>query len=250
MKNGRRNQAGINFLGLLISILLLFITAGLSHPDLALAQTSINQSSFNFQEILRNTLLWINDLGTVGAVAYICIYIVATVAFLPASILTLGSGVIFGVVWGSLYVFIGAIIGATVAFLMGRYVARGWIENKLSGKKNFAAIDQAVGREGLKIILLMRLSPIFPFSLLNYALGITRVTFKDYFIGFVGMIPGTILYVYIGSLVGNIALIGTQTQPSNPTLDWIIKIMGLVTTVAVSLFIAHVAKKALEEEVL
>ncbi len=231
----------------LITFTLLIIS--LLYPDFALAQPSLNTSTFSPQGILRNALQWIEDLGTIGAIAFISIYITATIAFLPGSILTLGAGVVFGIVWGSIYVFIGATLGATAAFFVGRYVTRGWVYQKIAGNKKFAAIDQAVGEEGLKIVLLTRLSPIFPFSLLNYALGITGVSLKDYFIGSVGMIPGTIMYVYIGSLAGNLALIGTESQPTNPTLTWIIRIVGFMATVAVTIYVTRIAKKALDEEV-
>jgi uncharacterized membrane protein YdjX (TVP38/TMEM64 family) len=217
--------------------------------DLVLAQETVNISSFNPQAILRDALQWIDSLGTVGAIAFIAIYIIATIAFLPGSILTLGAGVVFGVALGSLYVFIGATLGATAAFLVGRYLARNWVNSKIADNKKFAAIDQAVGREGLKIVLLTRLSPIFPFNLLNYAFGVTAVSLKDYFLGCVGMIPGTIMYVYIGSLAGNLALIGTENQPTNPTLTWIIRIVGFIATVAVTIYVTKIAKKALDEEV-
>jgi uncharacterized membrane protein YdjX (TVP38/TMEM64 family) len=219
-------------------------------PEIALAQTASSTNSFNPQTLLRDALQWIDSLGTLGAIAFIGIYILATVAFLPGSILTLGAGVVFGVIWGSIYVFIGATIGATAAFLVGRYLARGWVAKKIVDNKNFAAIDRAVGREGLKIVLLTRLSPIFPFNLLNYAFGVTGVSLKDYFIGSVGMIPGTIMYVYIGSLAGNLALIGTENQPTNPTLQWIIRIIGFLATVAVTIYVTRIARKALEEEVI
>lgn len=215
-----------------------------------LAQESANGGGFNPQEWLRNALQWIDSLGAVGAIAFILLYIIATVAFLPGSILTLGAGVVFGVVLGSFYVFIGATLGATAAFLVGRYVARGWVAKKIEGNKKFRAIDEAVGREGLKIVLLTRLSPIFPFNLLNYAYGITGVSLKDYVIGSVGMIPGTIMYVYIGSLAGSLATIGTEAQPANPTVQWAIRIIGFIATVAVTLYVTKVARKALEEEVL
>ncbi|MBD2167496.1 TVP38/TMEM64 family protein [Calothrix membranacea FACHB-236] len=214
--------------------------------DTALAQAS---TTFNPQAILRNALQWIDSLGSVGAIAFIGLYIIATVAFLPGSILTLGAGVVFGVVWGSLYVFIGATLGATAAFIVGRYLARGWVANKIAGNQKFAAIDNAVGKAGLKIVLLTRLSPIFPFNLLNYAFGITGVSLQDYFIGSVGMIPGTIMYVYIGSLAGNLARIGSETQPTNPTIQWAIRIIGLIATVAVTIYVTRIARKALEEEV-
>ncbi|MCG6138205.1 MAG: TVP38/TMEM64 family protein [Nostoc sp. LLA-1] len=219
------------------------------NADIAWAQESVNPNSFHPQEILRNALQWIDNLGTVGAIAFIGLYIVATVAFLPGSILTLGAGVVFGVFWGSVYVFIGATLGATAAFLVGRYLARNLVAQKIADNQKFAAIDQAVGKEGLKIVLLTRLSPVFPFNLLNYAFGITGVSLKDYVIGSVGMIPGTIMYVYIGSLAGNLAMIGTGGQPTNPTVQWTIRIVGFLATVAVTIYVTRIARKALEEEV-
>ncbi len=215
-----------------------------------LLQASLNLSDLHPQEIIKNALYWIDGLGTIGAIAFIGIYIIATIAFLPGSILTLGSGVVFGVAWGSVYVFIGATLGATAAFLVGRYLARNWVAKKIADNNKFVAIDKAVSKKGLKIVLLTRLSPIFPFNLLNYALGITGVAFKDYFLGSVGMIPGTIMYVYLGSLAGNIALIGTEAQPTNQTLTWVIKIVGFIATLVVTVYITSVAKKALDEEVL
>lgn len=217
--------------------------------DPALAQ-SANGGGLNPQEWLRNALQWIDSLGAVGAIVFILLYIIATVAFLPGSILTLGAGVVFGVVLGSFYVFIGATLGATAAFLVGRYLARSWVAKKIEGNNKFRAIDEAVGKEGLKIVLLTRLSPIFPFNLLNYAYGITGVSLKDYIIGSVGMIPGTIMYVYIGSLAGSLAKVGTEAQPANPTVQWAIRIIGFIATVAVTVYVTKIARKALEAEVL
>ena len=221
----------------------------LSAMDFSVIQESVKVSSLNLQEFLQNALQWINSLGAIGGIVFIGIYIIATLAFLPASILTLGAGVIFSITWGSLYVFIGATLGATAAFLIGRYLAKGWVKEKISSYKKFATIDQAVSKKGLKIVLLMRLSPLFPFNLLNYALGITSVSFSDYFLGSVGMIPGTIMYVYLGSLAGDIALIGGKNQPSNMILHWVIQIIGLIATIAVTVYVTKIAKKALEEEV-
>jgi uncharacterized membrane protein YdjX (TVP38/TMEM64 family) len=228
---------------LITVVVILFLN---THP--ALAQEA--GGGFNPQMWFRDALAWIQGLGVVGVLAFIGLYIIATVAFLPGSILTLGAGVIFGVVWGSIYVFIGATLGATAAFLVGRYLARGWVAKKIQGNAKFAAIDKAVATEGLKIVLLTRLSPIFPFNLLNYAFGITGVSLKDYVIGSVGMIPGTIMYVYIGSLASNLALIGTDAQPSNPTVQWAIRILGFVATVAVTIYVTRLARQALNKEVL
>ncbi len=251
----RKNRSRFWRLG--IFSLLAFSIALLLHTDPALAQ-SANSPGLNpqiwlgnalewIQTWLRNALEWIQSLGAVGAIAFIAIYIISTVAFIPGSILTLGAGVVFGVGWGSLYVFVGATIGATAAFLVGRYLARGWVAKKIAGNSKFRSIDEAVGREGLKIVLLTRLSPIFPFNLLNYAYGLTGVSLKDYFLGSVGMIPGTIMYVYIGSLAGSIATIGTGNQPTDPTVQWAIRIIGFIATVAVTVYVTKIARKALEE---
>ena len=204
---------------------------------------------FNLQELLRNALQWVESIGYIGGIAFIGIYIIATVAFLPGSILTLGAGVVFGVVFGSIYVFIGATIGAIAAFLVGRYLARDWISAKIAGNQKFAAIDKAVAHEGFKIVLLTRLSPLFPFNLLNYAFGITGVSLKDYALASIGMLPGTVMYVYIGSLAGDIARVGGENQPTNPTVQWIIRIVGFIATVAVTIYVTRIARKALEEKV-
>lgn len=224
------------------AIAIMFVIAA---PALAEGTTT---GGFNPQETLQNTLEWIDSLGSLGAIAYITLYIIATIAFLPGSIVTLSAGVVFGIVWGSIYVFIGASLGATAAFLIGRYLARDWVFKKIAGNEKFRAIDEAVGKEGFKIVLLTRLSPVFPFTLLNYAFGVTGVSLKDYILGFVGMIPGTIMYVYLGSLTGNLA-IGTEGQPSSPALEWTIRIIGFMATVAVTVYVTRIARKALEEKV-
>jgi uncharacterized membrane protein YdjX (TVP38/TMEM64 family) len=206
-------------------------------------------AGFYPQALLRDALEHIQGLGALGAIAFIALYIIATVAFLPGSILTLGAGVVFGVAQGFLYVFVGATLGATLAFLMGRYGARSWISKKIEGNQKFKAIDEAIGKEGFKIVFLIRLSPVFPFNLTNYALGITQVSLRDFFFGSVGMIPGTIMYVYIGSLAHNLTLIGSANQPTNSGVQWAIRIIGFVATVAVTLYITKVARKALAASV-
>ncbi|MFN7852372.1 MAG: TVP38/TMEM64 family protein, partial [Dolichospermum sp.] len=120
----------------------------LSEIDFAVIQESVKVSSPNLQEFLENALQWINSLGAIGGIVFIGIYIIATLAFLPAALLTLGAGVIFGVIWGSIYVFIGATLGAIAAFLGGRYLAQGWVKEKISSYKKFAIIDKAVSKEG------------------------------------------------------------------------------------------------------
>jgi uncharacterized membrane protein YdjX (TVP38/TMEM64 family) len=198
---------------------------------------------------LQNLLLQVKTWGVWAPIGFILLYNIATVLLIPGSILTLGGGLLFGVVWGSLYVFIAATLGATFAFLIGRYFARSWVTGKVQDNPKFQAIDQAIAREGFKIVLLTRLSPIFPFNLLNYALGITQVSLKDYILGSLGMIPGTVLYVYIGSLAGSVATIGQpQSIDSQAQIGkWLLQIVGFIATVAVTIYITKVAQAALNE---
>lgn len=201
------------------------------------------------QQLLVSFVEWIDGLGAIAPIVFVLAYIGITVAFLPASVVTLGAGFVFGVVKGSLLVFIGAMLGATAAFLVGRFVARDWIAKKVEGNRFFNSLDNAIAEEGLKLVFLIRLSPAFPFNLLNYALGLTKVSLKDYVLGTTGIIPGTIMYVYLGSLIGDLAMLGTGEAPSNPIVDWTIRILIFVTIVAISLYIAKIAKKALNESV-
>jgi len=197
---------------------------------------------------LTNALDWIRGLGALAPIAFIAIYIAACVAFLPGSILTIGAGVIFGVVRGSIYVSIAATLGATAAFLVGRYIARDWVSARLEGNPKFKAIDEAVGKEGWKIVILTRLSPVFPFNLLNYAYGLTRVSLRDYFFAsWAGMIPGTILYVYIGSLSGDLARAAAGGVRRTPA-EWALTAVGFIATVAVAVYATRIGARALREK--
>ncbi|MEM7593798.1 MAG: TVP38/TMEM64 family protein [Cyanobacteria bacterium P01_A01_bin.83] len=204
---------------------------------------------YHHQELLHNALQWIQSLGWVRNVAFILLYIIATILLVPGSILTLGAGILFGVFWGSVYVLIAAFIGETAAFLLGRSIARDWISHKIDNNQVFLALNQALNREGLKIIILTRLSPIFPFSLLNYAFGVTGISLRDYFLGSVGMIPMTITYVYLGSLAEDLTKINSISQLANSELIWTIKICGLVVTVVATFFITRIARQALNKAI-
>lgn len=197
---------------------------------------------------LADALDWIRGLGPLAPVAFVAIYVVACVAFVPGSILTIGGGVIFGVVRGSIYVSIAATLGATAAFLVGRYLARDWVSEKLQGNAKFRAIDLAVGREGWKIVFLTRLSPVFPFNLINYAYGLTRVTLRDYFFAsWLGMIPATVLYVYIGSLSGDLAGAAAGHTQRTPA-EWAFTAVGFVATIAVVVYATRLGARALREK--
>ncbi|MGH7934566.1 MAG: TVP38/TMEM64 family protein [Candidatus Binataceae bacterium] len=199
---------------------------------------------------LKQMLDWVSSLGAIAPLVFILIYILACVLFLPGSILTIGSGALFGLLWGSIYASIGATVGAICAFLVGRYVAREWVARKLERFPKFKAIDAAVGHEGWKIVALTRLSPIFPFNLLNYAFGLTRVSLRDYAVAsWAGMLPGTVMYVYLGSVAGDLTVASGGMTRRTPAW-WAINIIGLLATIAVALYAAHIARKALSQQTL
>ena len=197
---------------------------------------------------LAEILDWVDGLGVWGPVVLAGIYVVAPALMVPGSLLTLGAGALFGLGTGSVSVFIGATLGATVAFLIGRYVARDWVKQRfVEGNARFAAVDAAVGREGFKIVLLTRLSPVFPFNVLNYAYSLTSVSLRDYVLGSVGMIPGTVMYVYLGAAAGSVAGAATGTGEKTPA-QWALFGFGLLVTVVLTIYVTKVARRALAEQ--
>ncbi|AFY45590.1 TVP38/TMEM64 family protein [Nostoc sp. PCC 7107] len=205
---------------------------------------------FKFSDIFTTLVTQVNSLGIWGAVAYIGIYNLATLLFIPGSVLTLKAGCLFGLFWGSVYVLIAAIIGAVLAFMIGRYVSRDWVSRQIEQHPKLKAIDVAVAKEGWKIVLLTRLCPLFPFNLLNYVFGVTQVSLKDYVLGSFGIIPGTVMYVYIGTLAGNLAMTNMPNQTLTPeakTYQLIMQIIGLIATIAVTIYITKIAYKALNQ---
>jgi len=188
---------------------------------------------------------WVDGLGVWAPVVFILGYAVATVLFAPGSLLTLAAGALFGLVQGTAYAWTGATLGACAAFLIARYGARGWVERKLEGKPRFQELDRSIGRDGGKIVALLRLAPIFPFVLLNYALGLTRVRFLHYAWACLAMVPGTLLYVYYGH-VGRQALAGGGEGKT--VWDWVLLGVGLAAVLAVTWIITRKAKQALAAE--
>lgn len=189
---------------------------------------------------------WIEGLGFWGPVLFIVGYAAATVAFVPGSVLTLAAGAIFGLGSGMVYVFAAATLGSALAFLVARYIARQAIERRLEGNERFTAIDRAVGREGFKIVVLLRLSPVFPFNLLNYALGLTGVRFRDYVLASIGMLPGTLLYVYYGKVAGDVARLAGGAQVRGAAYYGVLA-LGLAATVLVTAVVTRTARRALRE---
>ncbi|MFP4373328.1 MAG: TVP38/TMEM64 family protein [Spirochaetaceae bacterium] len=214
----------------------------------ALAGLLVAGLVFDVGDTLRSALESIRDMSLVtGALVFMALYTATTVLLVPGSIPTLAAGAIFGVVQGTIFVSLGSTVGATVAFFVGRYVARDWVRTRIAGRPRFAAIDDAVGREGWKIIGLLRLSPVVPFSVSNYFYGITRIRPPGYVLAsWIGMLPGTLLYVYIGSLAGTLAAVGTGEGMGFTTLQWMFYGVGLVATVAVTILITRIARRAVD----
>ena len=176
----------------------------------------------HLQDRLKQGLDWVGQLGPWGPALFIGLYIVATVLFIP-----------------------GSALGAAAAFLVGRYLARNAIARKIEGNERFAAIDKAVANEGWKIVGLMRLSPVFPFTLMNYAFGLTRVKLGHYVLAsWIGMMPGTVMYVYLGSLAK--AASGERTRTTG---EWVLYGVGLLATVVVTVFVPRIAKQALAKKI-
>ena len=190
---------------------------------------------------------WVDGLGVWGPLIFIAGYVAATVAFAPGSVLTLAAGAVFGILRGSLYVFVGATLGAAAAFLIARHVARPTVERKLADHPRFLAIDRAVGAAGFKMVLLLRLSPVFPFNLLNYALGLTTVRFRDYVLASVGMLPGTLLYIYYGKLAGDVAALAGGVAVERGAAHYGVLVLGLAATLIVTTLVTRVARRALAD---
>ena len=189
---------------------------------------------------------WIRDAGAVGVLVYALAYILATLFLLPGSILTAGAGFAYGPVGGTLLVSPVSVLAATLAFVLGRTLARNWVSRRMEQHPRFAAINEAIGESGFKIIFLLRLSPIFPFNLLNYALGLARVRLRDYVVAsFLGMLPGTFLYVYLGSLVTNASELLSGKRPSAGAWGQVLYWGGLVATVFVTVLVTRIARRAL-----
>lgn len=192
--------------------------------------------------------LWLDELGPVGIVVFIFVYIFATVLFLPGAILTIGGGFVFGLLWGFVGVSIGSTTGAACAFLIGRYFARDKVREVAAEKPKFRAIDHAVGKQGWKIVALLRLSPLVPFNLQNYVYGLTAIKFWPYVAAsWGGMIPGTLLYVYLGAAGRAGVEAAAKGELERDPLEVVFFVVGLIATIIVTIYVTRIARRALKE---
>jgi len=192
---------------------------------------------------------WVGQMGAVGIFIFIVVYAAATVLLAPGSILTIGAGFAFGLWKGFLAVSGGATLGAALAFLVARFIARERVEAIAQRNDKFRRIDHAIGEQGAKLIFLLRLSPVIPFNLSNYFYGLTGVRFWPYVIAsWIGMMPGTFLYVYIGT-AGKAAVAATSGgEAIKHGWQYLTFLgVGLVATIVVTIWVTRIARNALRK---
>ena len=201
------------------------------------------------QQWLRSFNDWVGQMGAAGVFVFILVYAVATVLMAPGSILTIGAGFTFGLWKGFLAVSAGATVGASLAFLVARFTVRDKIEGIAKRNEKFREIDAAIGKQGAKLIFLLRLSPVIPFNLSNYFYGLTAVRFWPYVLAsWIGMIPGTFLYVYIGTAgKAAVAAAAGGEAMKHGWQYWTLLDVGLTATVIVTIWVTKIARDALKK---
>lgn len=188
---------------------------------------------------------WSANRGIAGMLLFGAAYVLATLLCLWGALFTIGAGVGFGLWWGILISWVSATVGSALAFLIARYLARGSVERWVQGNAKFSAMDSAVGLHGWKIVLLLRLNPIIPFNLSNYAFGLTRIGFWPYLLAsIVGMLPGTAVYAYMG-YIGKVTL--AREKNDSGLSEYALWAGGLLLLAAATVYLAWLAKRALPD---
>ncbi len=191
---------------------------------------------------------WIDANRTISWLVFIVMYVGATVLMIPGSLLTLAAGFLFGLGYGFVMVSFASVTGASLAFLIGRFFARDWVAGRLQSLPKFAALDAAVGERGALIVFLTRLSPVFPFNLLNYAFGLTAVPFWTYVaLSWIGMMPATLLYVYLGSIASDLTSLLAGEVAESPLGNWPLYV-GLIATLVLTVVVSRIATRTLSEK--
>ncbi|XP_030548159.1 TVP38/TMEM64 family membrane protein slr0305 [Rhodamnia argentea] len=200
------------------------------------------------EKILKDFLLWVeHDLGPWGPLVLAVAYIPLTVLAVPASVLTLGGGYLFGLPVGFVADSIGATIGAGAAFLLGRTIARSFVISKLKDYPRFRSVALAIHKSGFKIVLLLRLVPLLPFNMLNYLLSVTPVPIGEYMLAsWIGMMPITLALVYVGTTLKDLSDV-THGWSEFSTTRWVLIFLGLMVSVVLMFCVTRVAKSALEK---
>jgi uncharacterized membrane protein YdjX (TVP38/TMEM64 family) len=195
--------------------------------------------------------LWLEQVlpalrSPLGIAAFVPLYALWVTLLLPGVWASMVAGALYGTWGGSFLVFLGACLGAEAAFLLGRTWLRDWARRRLLAFPKLQAIAEGVSREGLKLVLLTRLSPAFPFSLLNFAYGLSEVSLRDYTLGLIGIIPGTILFCGLGALAGDVARFGEVLSGQADPATWALRVVGLLATVASVWLVGRAAQRAIK----
>ena len=198
--------------------------------------------------ILLDLANWIEGLGTWGVVFFVVLYAAVTVVLIPASILTFAGGAIFGLGKGFALVVIGAFIGALISFCLARTIAHDAVQRMLANRPAVQSIERAVSHQGRRVVFLLRLSPVIPFGLANFALGLTSIRFRDYLFGHLGTIPGSLLYTYYGAALGSLAALASGQEMPRGKEYWLFMSLGLIATLAASWQVTQIARRALAKE--
>ena len=196
---------------------------------------------------LLNVVSHIQAFGPAAPVAFILIYAFAVVALIPASLLTIAGGAVFGLIRGVIYALIGATLGSTAAFLLGRHVARRLVVKRLAAMPRFVAIERAVSAKGRRIVFLLRLSPVVPFNFLNYALGLTTISVGDFIAASLGTVPGAVVYSYGGKVTGEALAFAGQAHVPKDASYYAVLLGGLAATVAATAVVTRTARRALQD---
>lgn len=189
---------------------------------------------------------WLAALDpAVASLLFVGLYASAAVAMVPGSLLTLAAGAMFGLWWGVSVVFVGAVLGASIAFGVARTIGRRFVARRLEQDARVRAISDAVARQGTIVVLLLRLSPVVPFNLLNYALGLTPVRFRDFLWGSLGMLPGTFFFTYAGVVVGDVTRLAVGASPPRGPAYYVLLALGGAATIALIVLLSRMARTAL-----
>ena len=218
-------------------------------PFLAVVALAVAAWFLLLQERLPAFMLWVREQGLGGALLVGAGYAAATVLMIPGALVTLFVGAVYGPWLGTALVSPASVLGATAAFLLGRHVFRPAVEARMAGNARFQALQRALEHRGLHVLTLVRLSPVFPFTVVNYAFGLTPLKTWQFVLGsFVGMLPGTLMYVYLGSTIGDLAAYaaGEETLAST-TGARVLQGVGLLATVLVTVVVTRLARRALAD---
>lgn len=197
---------------------------------------------------LAPAVLQITQVGPWAPVLFVLIYVVAAVTLAPAFFLTVAAGAMFGVWRGSVIVFVGASLGASVVYALISPLARSRIVARATRNRRVAAVRAAIVGQGAWVMFLLRLSPLIPYTPLNYALALSGVRYRDFAVALLGMIPATIMYTYYGKVVGDVAALAAGVSPPRGPEYYTLLVTGLVAIVASTVMITKASRRAIAQQ--